>query len=215
MNRYLAFICAGALLSGALGCEQCGKEPALPSTVEGVVVDGKTGMGLEGVTITYNTAVADGPHFEPFVTHTTTTDSEGNFVLEIPPRAFMSAVVYFDKGSYVRLITNIESEISNIVRLWPNDSWLKLVVRNDLPQQDSIYIRLKNKILYPGYVGGPSPEYPIVLAFGEEYVDFFPSSSNTYTTVRWGFTGVEEVQNPMLDSLLMPANDTLEYIISY
>lgn len=206
---------AGALLAGIWSCESCGKEPALPSTVEGVVVDGKTGMGLADVKITYTTAVPDGPDFEPSVTHNTTTNSEGDFILEVPPRAFIISTVYFKKAGYVNLVNVIETNQSNLIRLWLNDSWLKLVVRNDLPLQDSIYIRLKNKSLYPGLIGGPGPDYPVVLGFGEEIINYFPSSSNTYTAVRWGFTAMEQVNNPMIDSLLMPANDTIEYIISY
>lgn len=191
----------------------CGNsgEPEKSSIVTGQVKDAKTNVGLDSVKITYTTTLDDGINNHSPSYHSVITNGDGLFTFDIPTQDILMGPVYFEKSQYNKLIIYIDG-LDNKISLWRNDSWLRLVMKNDLGQHDALFVSLSNKDLYPGFIGAPGPTSPVILNMNETQTDYFTSSSYTYTVIKWGFSFG---QYPNVDSVLMPPNDTAEFILSY
>lgn len=215
MNQYLFFICAGALLAAALGCESCGKEEK-PTIVEGRVVDAKTGVGVPNANITFSVR-PKGSDENAGNLMGTTTEATGNFRIEILP-GFIGGNLVIQKIGYFSKIF-LENPIKTgsstqlLVEISPSDSALKLSLKNVSGIYDSIYIRLYNSdIEFPGI---SQPQSPTVLLTGEERSEYFLNTSDSWTKIIWANTLVDFLGAPMIDSVYHMVADTSDVSIYY
>lgn len=219
MARLMLVFCLGLLVWCELGVWGCRKEEK-PTIIEGKVVDAKTGTGLDSVEIRYATHPRTDEDFHQVVDRLILTNGEGIFSIELKPGESILSVLDLEKVGYNPLVMSLKSlkngEINEVsFNMWVIDSWLKLLLLNNLPQEDSIYISVNNNTVHPEIFAGGIKNNPIVLGFGESQIWYFPFSSDTYTTITRGNTLANYQQNPIIDSVFMPVLDTVESIISF
>lgn len=219
MKQHIFTTYTCVILFLVLGCQACGKEKN-STIVEGKVIDAKTGIGLEGVKVEFSMHPEDDVDFHQAVEQQTSTNNDGLFFIELLPGTEFAGSFTFLKDSFNILIiwdyTIKKHEKNNIsFDLWRQDSWLKLIMRNNLPENDSLFIALRNKTVYPQIFSGNIQDFPLVVPFGEERMEYFSFSSDTYTSIRHETSLYVYQQNPIVDSVYMTANDTIERIISY
>ncbi len=202
----------------------CGKDTN-PTIVEGIVMDSKTGEGLDSVEIQYETrSIPKDIHDQPFVSnHIVESLDDGSFLIELEPGFQFTGVVYFNKIGYNQKILSIGTHFNaktgekneNHINMWVVDSWLTLEVLNNQTLHDSLYVTVGNKSVHPDIYAGGIINNPIYLLLGQKIIEVFPYSSETYTTIRWA-TSYDDYQNdPVIDSVYMISNDTSVYTISY
>ena len=140
-----------SLLPALFVCQSVFAETS-PS-VEGVVVDGRTGVRIAGVSVYFGTI--DGPHYDA------TTDPSGQF------RIFgMAAGVYgshFEKAGYVTLFSGGQHAPIKAVRIAAGQDPVRLTVPLEA------YARLSGSVVGPE--GNPAANIKVSLALLEEITD--------------------------------------------
>lgn len=191
-----------------------------PTIINGVVVDGNTGQPVDLVEILFSSHPESDDELRQVTDHTVLTDAGGNFSIELESGRELVGSFTFKKSGYNNLIRwdfdLKKNDVNHIViNYWKQNSWLKLIMRNDIAQNDSLYITLSNKTVFPQIFPGNIQDFPVILGHGEERVQYFSFSYGTYTSIKWGNNLEEYHQNPNLDSILMPSLDTVDYLITY
>lgn len=204
-------------LSLVLSCKE--ETSRQPTIVEGRVFDIKTGIGLDSAIIQFSEKEEDDDQNTTLSSRAAVSNAEGFFTISIP--IGKAALGFFaTKNGYLGKIIKPNPAgnglINNIqVPLFPEDSWLKLTLRNKLDQHDSLFGHLWNDTIFPMGYGCPILEFPTVLAFNQEKVEVFGFSGDTYTRITWAFSSPEYLMHPITDSIYMPLHDTITHIINF
>ncbi|MCY7330788.1 MAG: hypothetical protein LH618_19705, partial [Saprospiraceae bacterium] len=127
------------------------------------------------------------------------------------------------KGCYIvheKNLPIVEGQENNLdIKMVPRDGFLRLNIKNDMGQHDTIYAYIYSLI---GDIEGSGSEgslktYPVILQTGDTYMEILQLASPETVAVRWGFNKLNyyQVDFAFQDSILVVPNDTTTYILSY
>lgn len=217
--KNIFFLAITLQMLGCLTLHGCKAEDD-STIIQGKVIDGNTGQPVDLAEVLFSSHPKSDDGFHQVTDHTILTDVGGNFTIEVTPEIELTGSFTFRKNGYNSLIKwdfNFKENETNdiVIHFWKQNSWLKLSMRNSLVQDDSLFISLSNKTVYPQIFPGNIQDFPVMLTFGEERTSYFPFSYGTYTTIKWGTSLGMYQQHATLDSILMPDLDTIDFIINY
>ncbi len=215
---YPALFIVGAFLA-------CKKDsPGPPTIITGTVTNKITGEPVAGAYIDCSIKKDDAPA-EPKRDHSTYSDSDGIYRLEIPDgfRHSFSSIYQVGYLPYVDPKRSIEIRDGEThfvdAALIPTDGFLRLKIENDLPASDSLFVIFINptRTVQP-YIGGAvfPKKYPYVLMTGGSFQEIFAFPSEEFTTVEWGPQSFSPSINPSnRDSVYLIRNDTVDFTIHF
>lgn len=101
------------------------------------------------------------------------------------------------------------------VQLIPVDGFLRLVLKNDSGQHDSVYVSIYNATVFSEGLGLEGPIYPVALSVGNTFSESFAFPSEENADIYWSFNKFTFPDAPFHDSIFLSTNDTTEFVISF
>jgi uncharacterized membrane protein len=192
-TRLLAIFCFFCLL-GALSCEK--DTPKSDTIVRGVVLDAETLQPLAGVGIVYRKVVGQGKIDPIHAPGVVVTNAEGRFEFNLGPLG--GDIETVDKSpkyltlAQINMPVSVQDNVVNdlVILMRPQNSILKVIVRNKYGLKDKIYVVVTDDIMESEYGKGQGrglKKDPLVQNIGTEFVDSFYVFSNIYTKIKWRF----------------------------
>lgn len=212
---YYTFLLA-AIISGF----QCKKDDPLPKTYVTIeFVDSKTGQPLDMVSCYigfYNFETGAG------YTADKVTGPDGKINLEITDSANPISIDALREGYGAKssgLTQIIRGETNRIViPMYRFNCTIRLDVKNNTAQTDSVYIRVENGLLMgSGVFSSPQFLYytPIEVLPSEPLTYYVRAISDDPVSMFWSWTANEwSAELPLKNVLILAENDTLVYTIS-
>lgn len=215
---YISLFILGSFLA-------CKKDPPSPPTIiTGTVTNKTTGEPVGGAFIYSSLRKEDWP---PPRTqdNSTFSDSIGKYRLEIPNGYKFSVAEVYRLGFLPNAAPLFSVEIhegeTNIVdvALIPTDGFIRLIMHNDLPTNDALYVIFfsPTRALQP-YIGGSliPPNLPFVLPTANIREELFALPSEEFVTIHWGTAPYTPSTNsPFRDSIYLSRNDTVAFNIHF
>lgn len=221
--KHSCLVCL-VLIGGLFACENTTK--SLPTTVKGIVVDGKTAAPIAGAVVEFYNTILDKNDLPSItVTETTVTDSEGNFMYTLPSDAISASIYSITADHFVKKRLgyhpfNIVMEEANnfTIPLIHFDAFINLHVKNETEQDKAVYLVVSNptELAEARTSWGAITMFPLIIGLGEEQVFHYETIGHEYTTFYWGSNSFSPYSAaPFQDSLFFSVGDTLDYTIVF
>lgn len=200
-----------------LGLLACDKDKT--TTINGVIVDAKTGLPLTGVVINFGLYAAN----EQRGSYQLKSDVNGKVSFSLAhDEAFsgfeMLKTGYVPKFQLGTTYTNgIENDI--VIVMHPRDAILRLIYENTSGQEKLIYMQAQSPTFSAEYGLLPyliTQPYPYICQPNKRDTVDYLFTSDERIDVFWGFNYYEKVsQAPFNDTLSLSRGDTAIFIINF
>lgn len=203
----------------------CKKDPPTPPTIiTGTVTNKTTGEPVAGAYIDCSIR-KDDEYSDPYQDHSTYSDFDGIYRLEIPygyshdfSNVYQIGFLPFVDPQRSIEIREAETNIVDVA-LIPTDGFIRLIMHNDLPTNDALYVNFfsPTRALQP-YIGGAliPLNLPFVLPTAGIREELFALPSEEFVTIHWGTAPYTPSTNsPFRDSIYLSRNDTVAFNIHF
>jgi hypothetical protein len=192
MTKPIRFVSPFLLLASLIFLFGCGKEETGPTVIKGRVTDKKTGEPVRGAYIQCSSTIGSPPN-EVSTDRSTSTDTDGKYEIVIPSDERVSFANVYEPGYLPKIdpsngnfVQNGDTIIVN-VQLIPTDGFLRLILKNDTGQNDSIFVTIYNETVFSEGLGLEGPTYPTVLTVGNLHEEILAFPSEETIGVYWDF----------------------------
>lgn len=196
------------------------EEPSLWTVIKGIISDRETGLPIKGVYIFYSTITGNAPN-EVSTELSMLSDDQGKYFIIVPPNERFSFPNVYKEGYLPKIdpagALSFQYGDTNLVdiQLVPTDGYLKLRLKNDTGQFDSIYLMVESQTMTLEGLGVKSTkQYPVVLKSGEVYDEIFAFPSNEPVNIYWDFHKFI-IPDAMIHSEFLYKNGTADFLISF
>jgi hypothetical protein len=177
-------------------------------------------LPVKGVYIFYSTITGNAPN-EVSTELSMLSDDQGKYCIVVPPNERFSFPNVYKEGYLPKIdpagALSFQYGDTNLVdiQLVPTDGYLKLRLKNDTGQFDSIYLNIESQTMTLERLGVKSTkQYPVVLKTGEAYDEIFAFPSNEPVSIYWNFHKFI-IPDAMIHSEFLYKNDTADFLISF
>ena len=200
----------------------CHKEK-LPTIIKGKVTNSVTGEPVADAGV--QSSISNPNIGVNGKDNSTNTDLEGNYVLTIPPGYAWSFSNVYKPGFLPKVDPSMghtfECGAENIldIELIPEDGFIRFILKNDLPQHDSLFIHYVSPIRQAQpYIGGLQTiePYPVALFEGGSSEEIERFASEELIKIYWDYKDFKSIYvAPFSDSIYVSRYDTVDYTIHF
>ncbi|MBK8192894.1 MAG: hypothetical protein IPK76_06720 [Lewinellaceae bacterium] len=144
----------------------------------------------------------------------------GEYIIVIPAGHTFTFINVYKSGFLPNIFPlkgiDIQEGDTNVVniQLIPTDGFLKLILKNDTGQQDSVYIKICSPIAISEGLGvETTSNYPQIIQDGEVYTEHFSFPSEDTITIYWKFENFVIPNTTFHTSMYLTPGDTSVHLI--